>query len=478
MSADSQVAEMIEAGSVLPRTWIAKFLGEAGLILLLCVSITAPAIALGPSWPYIRTETVLLVALIAAYGWTMLTGTVKSARFHPFYVIGTLFAISVSASLTYGTIVLGHELLYRDLFEVLKCWLPVLFFTFAYEAEMSERGIQRLLNYFALATALVCGFGWAQFLNLEIAARLQHFYGDEGHNYLALLLYKRVHSTMANPNVFGEFLSWTLVVYTLAFLFDCGSRLRNLGIGLLCAVTITLTSSRYALLASILGLLLVLGMAMSARGRGAKLAGLLFLVAVFAGVFVVVQRESYFAATRFQELSNPTQVTSLRERLDSLWLDAGDYVVQSPWVGHGPAKAIFEEAYTDSEYLDVMKCYGGIGFVIYGAYYLWPLFRIRRTLRALRFMSPEVEDRLRGNALLTRAGFAMLCMALFMNIGMFTYFNWVLTGFFWMWVGLAVRGAQFIGEMNAVMNDAVENAEAPGEWTPDLEPFSAVLRTN
>src|SRR5208283_2900131 len=174
----------------------------------------------------------------------------KPIRFHSFYVIGFLFSLSVTISLIYGTRFLNHELVLRDFYEIPKCWMPVWFFTIAYEAEVSEKGLKQLLNYFAVAIIFVCLYGWAQFLNLGIAARLNPYYTDFGHNYEGLMRYNRIFSTMANPNALGQLMSWTLCVYVLAFLFGVGSRVRNVGISLMCAVTVALTSSRYGLLAS------------------------------------------------------------------------------------------------------------------------------------------------------------------------------------------------------------------------------------
>src|SRR5262249_23455131 len=146
------------------------------------------------------------------------------------------------------------------------------------------------------------------------------------------------------------------------------------GVSTLCVITVALTSSRYGLLACGAALLVAMGLSLSARRRGMKLIGLLAVLAILIPVFGNAQRSSYWASHRFEQLKNPLQVDSLRGRLDVLWIEAGDYVLSSPWVGHGPAKTIFGEIYTDSEYLDILKYYGIVGFLCYLAYYFWPLW--------------------------------------------------------------------------------------------------------
>lgn len=440
---------MLELGSIAPRTKTAKFLGEAGLILMLCVAIVAPGLNFSAALPQIRTETMLLLAYAIVFATLLLTGLAKPVRFHSFYIVGILFTLTIAISLTYGTLVLNHELSYRDFFEIPKCWLPVFFFTIAYEAELSEKGLHRLLNVFAGAAVLVCFFGWAQFLNLGIAARLTPYYADMGHNYGVLIRYKRIFSTVGNPNSLGQLISWILSIYVLAFLFGVGNRLRNLSIALMCVITVALTSSRYGLLASGAGLLLAVGLAMSARRRGMKLLALFVLIAVLVPAFSRAQHSFYLIGSRFEELKNPLQAQSLRGRLDYLWIEAGDFVLSSLWVGHGPAKKIFEDVYTDSEYLNVLKFYGLLGFPIYMGYYLWPLTEIAKALKRLRSLSPQLEERMQANLLVIRASFTIFCLALLMNIGEFTFYNLQLLAFLWLWAGLGVRAAHFVSEIKA-----------------------------
>jgi O-antigen ligase len=462
---ETALDQFIELGSLPPRTRMAQALGEAGLVLILCVAVLAPALTLNANWPQVRTETMLIVVYAIGYAALQFMGLAKPMRFHAFYIIGALFSLSVGFSLSYGTMILHHPLSYRDYFELPKCWLPVLFFAIAYEVELTESGLNRALNYFAIAVGLVCLFGWAQFLHLGIAARLTPLYTDLGHNYNVLLRYGRIFSTMGNPNSLGQLMSWCMSIYVLAFLFGVGSRARNLCVSAMCVVTVALTSSRYGLLACGGGLLIALGLGMFSRRRGLKLVALLFLVGVLVPVFGEAQQSSYWASHRFEQLRNPLQVDSLRGRLDFLWIEAGDYFLSSPWVGHGPAKTVFESVYTDSEYLDILKYYGLVGFLCYLAYFFWPLLEMSRGLRAMGFLTAELEDRLKANLLVLRAGFAIFCLALFMNAGEFTFYNLQLLAFVWLWAGLAVRASHFVMEAQAQ-----ERFATAVEAEPDFAP--------
>lgn len=440
-------AAMIQTGTRDPRTWLSQRLGELAVILLICVSILAPNIEISTSQPRVRVELIILILAAAVYGWLLLAGKVKLLRLNSFYLIGALFCFSVIASLAYGVVILHHGMTVRDFTEIPKAWLPILFFSVGYEAELSESGLHRLMNFLAAATILVCLFGWAQFLDLRIVSWLQPYYGDGGHNDAALKIYRRIYATLGNPNVLSQFLSWSLVAYAMAFLYGIGNRLRNVAVSVFCLITIALSGSRYGILAAVVGLLFVLGFAIRSRRGFAKIAGMFFLLAIFCIVFLVTERSSYFATKRFQELSNPLQVSSLRGRLDVLWVDALGFFASSPLVGHGPAKEIFTETYTDSEYLDILKEYGAIGFAIYLAYYAWPLLQIGRAIGLSHQLHPSVTEALPNTLFAIRFGAIALGMALFMNVGMFTCFNWYLMCFLWVWTGLAVRGGEFLKEV-------------------------------
>ena len=188
---------------------------------------------------------------------------------------------------------------------------------------------------------------------------------------------------------------------------------------------------------------------------------------------MLTQKGSYIATKRFDELQNPLQVASLRDRLDLLWVDAIDYFLSSPIVGHGPAKAIFREVFTDSEYLDILKWYGVVGFVIYLGYYCWPMLRLRKGLNDSDRLGPRLEHHLQANLLVTRFGFVALWMALFMNIGMFTCFNWYIMGYLWVLTGISVRAAEVVSEAAQL----AAPSHVPGNRQPILRSSFGAIRS-
>src|SRR5208282_1783881 len=118
LTADVGVSQMIEWGSVPPRTRVAKLLAEPALILLLCVSILAPNVTLNSALPFVRTETLMLVGYLTLYGWLLLAGLARPFRLNAFLGIGLLFSLSVTISLIFGSAILNHELLFRDFYEI------------------------------------------------------------------------------------------------------------------------------------------------------------------------------------------------------------------------------------------------------------------------------------------------------------------------------------------------------------------------
>lgn len=448
------LARLIETGTSQPRSWLSQFAGEVSVILLVCVSVVSPNLQFSQQLPMVRLDLLLLVLVTGGFAWLLLAGKVGKLELSRFILIGALFSVSVTVSLIHGAAILHNSIQPNDFYEISKAWVPVAFFVVGYEAKLSERGITSLMNWLAFVTVVICFCGWSQLLNFPLAGELQAIYGDGGHNDRALLVFHRIYATLTNPNVLGEFLSWTLVGYTLAFLYRVGNQARNLFVALLCMVTLTQTGSRYGILAACLGFLIALALARKAvRGLGKTLA-LLLLLAAFGTAFIGVQRASYFTSQRFEELRNPAQVSSLRDRLDDLWIVASDYFLRSPVLGQGPAKRIFDEAYTDSEYLDILKKFGLAGFAVYLGFYLWPLAQIRRALKWNYRIFPSLDYCLPGNLFSLRFGFLMLCMALFMNAGMYTCFNWYLMCFLWVWTGVSVRSGTVVCEAITILRIA------------------------
>jgi O-antigen ligase len=252
---------------------------------------------------------------------------------------------------------------------------------------------------------------------------------------------------MGNPNVLGQLLTWSIAAFLLATSLHVGSQVRNIFIIVACLITLAMTGSRYGLLNTGLAFLVVITSAFaSGRQRLSRLALPLVLLPLFVAAILVVSNTNQRTLERFQTLRAPADTDSFRQRADDLWLDALNSFSQSPILGRGPAKTTFETIITDSEFLDVLKKFGLLGFFSYLGYYLFPLFLIWRGMRAARSASPALEDRIPATCLVMRLGFVMILTALAMNVGMTTFYNALLQGFLFLWMGLSARAAKSIGE--------------------------------
>lgn len=426
-----------------PRVRFAQIASEIGLVSIICLSILAPAIPI-TSWFSVKIEQPLTIAIIGIYGFFLLVGMARPIRLNGMFLIGLLMSFSVCISIWYGSQVLEHNLITRDYFEIPKMLLLVVYFTIGYEADLSEEALQRLLNFLSVALVLICIYGWGQFFDLGFSYKLNPYYAGSTMHELGLEHHHRVYSTMGNPNVLGQILSWCLVLYTMAFLFNVGSKFRNLGTAFICLMTSVMTASRYSLLCSVFGFVLIMAVAGSAlRRRAWQLLLILFvLVPLFVGTFLQIELQHRSTFERFNALKHPMEVDSLQERFNKVWVEGAYYFAKSPILGNGPAKSLFLDVYDDCEYLAILKKYGIVGFMPYLAFFFFPLYLIWRGLKAVRGRAgPIIEQYLPLSSLLTRFGFAMLVMAIVMNIGMTTLYGDALQGFTFVWFGLAASSA-------------------------------------
>jgi O-antigen ligase len=424
------------------------------LILLICLSILAPPIPSGGTFPFLKAEEVLIPIIFALYAWLLMAGFVPMFRWNGMFLIGALFSVCILFSIWYGAAALDQSVVARDFYEIPKVWFPVAFFTIAYETNLSEYGMRQLFYAYRFAILLVCLYAWAQWRGMPFTQTLNGLYSGGVHDQ-ALFLTRRVYSTMGNPNVLGLLLSWAVVCFTLALLAKVGSRVVN-GVMLLAAgVTIAMTASRYALLASAAGIAAVFAITLASssfnRKRSLQLGLLIFVLPLLALVATVVLQSNPHALARYQDLEHPGQVDSVRQRFDDLWRGALADFARSPVLGFGPAKARFSGIITDSEYLDVLKQFGIIGFAAYISFFLYPLSRLWLGLRTARKLPPSLEPHTRSQVLVLHFTFVLVILALLMNVGASTFYNLFLQGFIWLWLGVGARAATNIGSLDKTL---------------------------
>jgi hypothetical protein len=433
-----------------PWQWrdpLAKRAAEVCLILMICLAVVVPPITGPKSELWLKIEQLLLPVAVTGYGWLLLAGRARLFRLNAMFLIALAYCACMAVSMWWGSIQLGQTIILRDYYEFPKAWLPVMFFTLAYEAELQEDSLRKLMKFFGVTALFICAYAWAQWAGFGFTYTLNTFYSSGMHDDVLISL-RRVYSTFGNANLLGEFLTWSMAAFVLAALANVGKRAWNVGLAFGCLISLAMTGSRYGLLDGGLTLALIILLPSVSRREGRSRRNfLLALVAVFALSFGVVARSNQRTLERYQTLRNPMQADSLRGRLDRLWLDALDEFKKSPIIGRGPAKTIFTGIYTDSEYLDVLKWFGIVGFLVYILYFLFPLSLLVRGLPASQRAGPLLEAHLPATLMVLRLATVMAIMALVMNIGMSTFYNAPLQGFLWLWLGLGARCAKTVGDL-------------------------------
>ena len=421
------------------KTRIREWTSQACLIALICISVTAPAISLSSAIPYFKAEQLLVPVIFAIYLFLLLTGVARPIRINTMFAIGLGFFICNIISMVYGGEVLGHPVILRDFYDLPKVWLPVAFFTIAYEAELTESSLRRLLAFFSFAVLLVCIYAWGQFVRAGFSYKLNPYYSPGGHIDATLEYARRVYSTMGNANVLGELMTWCITVFLLALLFRVGSTLRNFVLVMSCLITLVMTGSRYGIVNVTAAFLMILAfVSTTGRRRFAQFALLLLLVPVIVWTYQTVATSNLRTLERYQTLQEPLRIDSLRERVDDLWLEAWTDFQASPVFGHGPSKAIFlwHERFIDSEYLNVLREKGIVGFLAFLPYYLYPLILIRRGQKAIRSPGSGLQEEFPAHVVCLHTGFVIGALAMIMNVGMSTFYSPFLQGVLWLWLGV------------------------------------------
>jgi len=410
---------------------------------LLCFSLVLPVINISSNLPWVKVEQALLPVVAILYMWLLFAGSAHLIRWNAMMAIGAAYSVAIAISIWYGAEILRHPILIRDYYEIPKAWLPVVFFTIGLESDLDENSLRTLWRFFAATIALICLYAWAQFLRLPFTYALNSLYSAGEHIDNGLLVHGRVYSTMGNANVLGQLMTWAIAGFTMAFLFRIGNRLLNLALAAACVITLGMTGSRYGLITTAVALILifVLPSAANRRRRAAQALLLVLILPVFVWAFAAAVRTNQGNTQRIASLQHPLEADSLRARLDSLWLDAADDFLRSPILGFGPAKILYTNVFTDSEYLDVLKEFGLVGMCVYVAYFFYPLSRLWRGLRHQRKQHYASATALSPSALpyhqLT-ARFAVIVglTALLMNVGESTFYNQLLQAAVWLWFGL------------------------------------------
>jgi O-antigen ligase len=417
---------------------------------LMLISILAPVIYISDVF-WVKLDELFLPVVAIVYLWLMLAGLARPIPPNAMYLVALVFCVCIGMSMAYGTQVIGHPLLARDFLELPKTIFPVLFFTIAYEADLSEKSLRTLATILVPSILLICLYAYGQWFNLGFTYYLQSYYSGGLHDEGSLAHYRRVYSTLSNPNTLGILMTWVIAAFTMAALFRVGRRFWILTALVASLITLAMTGSRYGLIDTVFALVLIFFLpAPTESGKRKRNRILLISVPLLLSVILVVAATNRATLERFQMLQSPMGENSLRSRLDTLWLDAAGQFLQSPVFGHGPAKVIFSDIFTDSEYLVILKQFGVVGLLPYLCFYLVPLAIIWKGIKSVRQAGPQLEQHWRATYWGLCLGFLVIVTALVMNIGMGTYYDTSLVAFTWMWMGIGASCAKRISRLAAL----------------------------
>lgn len=421
------------------KVYLREWASQVCVIAMICISVTAPVIIFSSSIPYFKVEQLLVPVVFVFYLFLLLAGVARPIRLNAMFLIGFVFLVCNIFSIFYGAEVLGHPVILRDFYDLPKVWMPVAFFTITYEAQLTESSLRRLMGFFSVAVMLVCIYAWGQFVGAGFAYKLNPYYSPGGHIDALLEYARRVYGTVGNANVLGELMTWCITLFLLAALFRVGNTVRNILVAMSCLVTLVMTGSRYGILTISMAFLMILVFVSTVgRRRFAQIALLLLLMPVFVWTYQTVATSNRRTLERYQTLKDPLSVDSLRQRLDDTWLEAWGDFKTSPIVGHGPGKGflVWNDRFIDSEYLNVLREKGIVGFLVFLAYYFYPLYLIRKGQRAIRFTGGLLMEQFPAHLVCIHASFIMGSLALLMDIGMATFYSPFLQGILWLWLGV------------------------------------------
>ena len=418
------------------RAGLGQKLLRLAVISLMSISIVPPVVHLGEEF-WLKLDYLLLPVVALIYLCLLLAGLASPIRLNPMFAVAFAFSVCILSSLAYGTEVLGHPLLARNFFELAKPWFPAIFFTLAYEADFSEESLRTLGKSLFPATLLICLYAYGQWFNMGFTQYLDPYYSGGLHDEGGLAHYRRVYSTLSNPNTLGIFMTWVIGAFSLRALLGIGNRFLNMVLLFACLATLAMTGSRYGLIDTFLVFLLILRLPAPTETSEKKRRRILLVsLPLVVGVVLVVSASNRATLDRFQMLQTPLHEKSLRTRLDVLWKDAIEQFLQSPVLGHGPARDIFTNVFTDSEYLQILKQYGLVGLVPYLCFFLVPLRMIYKGLKSVDRAGPWLEQNCTATYWALCLSFVMTVIALVMNIGMGTYYDSSLVAFLWIWMGI------------------------------------------
>nr|PZN09006.1 MAG: hypothetical protein DIU64_09530 [Caldicoprobacter oshimai] len=332
--------------------------------------ILSPPVSIATTLPSIRFDEIMLVFLLIRLFYEDPYGFLKQNA----VIIKLLFLI-----VAYGVISILHSFLFLnyipsigDFFEIARFieYGIAVMVAKTVASNVSKKDMENFFNYFIFFSFVFILFCFYQFFNLfHFNGNISLLYTHELHVY-ALNKYRRVIGTVANPNSAGFFLN-AIFFYLICRLFFLSQQERKAAIwaeALLAAgafAALLCTLSRTNILANFVCLAWFI--IFKSKEKASRWMKKVTLTLLIIGVAIVIAFFIFDESFRMRMISGFDIINdrSLVARFQR-WAEVLQEIAQSPLLGWGPAKNLFDIASpVDNEYLLILRKYGIIGFCFY-----------------------------------------------------------------------------------------------------------------
>lgn len=350
----------------------------------LLVTILMPPLQLSPQLPHIRLEVYILSLLILhimvrkIFNWDY--NGLKTNRMIIWFAF---FGISIIASTIYSYFMLDQALIVRDLYEIIKIIIYLLFFSLFATLHFSQK---QLIHIYGLVTTLFlisALIGFAQYLDIGKLNELfsVHYAPTQAQGILGQ---NRITGTAYSPVEYGAIMvlaaslslsnafffskrCWNIFSWCSFFIFTL-------------ALIMTQTRAAYIAYLVAVSIIILYGFIKGLKSKQ-EIKKLLLATLIFSAILiiaVIIVPEDFFERVLWMlDLSSDP---SWQPRLVN-WQSHINLWKASPLLGWGPDKTALTYNYVENEWLMVLRRYGLLGIVTFLC--IWLAFiigltRIRR----------------------------------------------------------------------------------------------------
>jgi O-antigen ligase len=388
------------------------------MIMTIALAVLAPPIPITENFS-LRPEILLAILLFGLFLAEKKT-LIKSPVFKWFILLAGLIIFSIS----YSGLVLGYSSTTIDYYEVLKVGVYCVIYYVGLRSRVPLSQFSKLFTWIFIIFLISALFGIMQYKNvLGVNNYLTPIYAPT--QFIGIISASRIVGTTSNPNSFGFLMILGVCLGLACSFWTNSSRLKWLsGLTLIsCLTCILLTTSRSAIVISVLPLLFITYKFINIRHlriNRRKLRRVVFFSIALVGLLVIIL--SIMPASWYWRLGLLTKIlvekstsvdVSLTHRLIT-WQNNWNLYLESPWFGWGPGKGLI--TYTiDNEWLLLLVRYGILGPVI--------VFMLGRSLyismRNLVRGASEPELKGFGIALPELKGFGIAMQAFILSSGVY-----------------------------------------------------------